>query len=406
VPGPAALLDGLTVLDLSRVLAGPHATRLLADLGARVLKVERPGEGDEMRRSHLQLEPGRDDQSTYFTRVNAGKQSVAVDLGHPAGREVVLDLARRADVVVENFLPGVAARLGCDWAALSRVKPDLVYCSISGFGQTGPLATTPAFHHIANALSGVMSLEGGPDGPRVGYLQTADVLAGTHAFGAILAALWRRARTGRGAYLDVSMLEALIGAEDITFGALLNGGEVYPGPRAGMVLHPVGGQPLATQIVGAPELWSRLCALMNRPDLPEDPRFRTSLDRRRNWPELQPIITAWLDTFPTREAALEALGKARLPAAPVLSPPEVVAHPHLAQRGAFPEVPHPARGTVRVTASPFHIDGAPVSPAGPAPYRVGEHTREVLRDLLGYPAARIEDLARSGAIAVVPDRST
>ena len=150
-----ALLAGLTVLDFTRVLAGPYCTRLLADLGARVIKVERPGEGDETRRSHIQLEAARTDQATYFIRINAGKSSVAIDLAHPKAHEVVLDLARVADVVVENFVPGVVAKLGCDYATLATVKPDLVYCSISGFGQTGPLRHQPAFHHIIHAMSGL-----------------------------------------------------------------------------------------------------------------------------------------------------------------------------------------------------------------------------------------------------------
>jgi CoA:oxalate CoA-transferase len=152
-PAPTTpLLEGITVLDFTRVLAGPYCTRLLADLGARVIKIERPGEGDDTRRGYCQLEEGRADQATYFVRINAGKLGVAVDLAQPQGREVVLDLARVADVAVENFLPGVVGRLGCDHAALSRVRPDIVYCSISGFGQTGPLRDTPAFHHIINAV--------------------------------------------------------------------------------------------------------------------------------------------------------------------------------------------------------------------------------------------------------------
>src|SRR5262245_11587323 len=221
---PAAaepLLAGLTVLDFTRVLAGPYCTRLLADLGARVIKIERPGEGDDTRRGHVQLEAERTDQGTYFIRVNAGKLSLALDLAHPKAREVVLDLARAADVVVENFLPGVVAKLGCDHAAMSSVKPDLVYCSISGFGQSGPMRLQPAFHHIIHAVSGLMHLEQQTDpAPRPGYLQAADVLAGTHAFGAILAGLWRRTRTGRGAFLDVSMLECMVAAEDINYGGM------------------------------------------------------------------------------------------------------------------------------------------------------------------------------------------
>jgi len=397
----ARLLDGLTVLDFTRVLAGPYCTRLLADLGARVLKIERPGEGDDTRRGYIQLEEGRLDQSSYFVRINAGKESVGVDLSQPRGRDVVLDLARKADVAIENFLPGVAARLGIDHAGLARVKPDIVYCSISGFGQTGPMRDTPAFHHIINAVSGIMHLERQTQPvPPVSYLQAADVLAGTHAFGAILAALFRHGRTGRGACLDVSMLEAMIAAEDITYGALINGGEVYPGPRAGMVVHRLEGGDFAMQTVGAPQLWNRLLAAMKRPELADDPRFSTPLARRQNWPHLLPIILAWLDGFGTRERALAGLREARLPASPVLSPVEVVALPHLEARNAFPEVPHPARGKVRVTASPFHVDGRPSPPAAGAPHRIGEHTRGVLGGLLGYDAARIDELARANVIAV------
>ena len=202
----------------------------------------------------------------------------------------MVDLARASDVVVENFVPGVVAKLGCDYEALSTVKPDLVYCSISGFGQTGPLRLQPAFHHIVNAVSGIMHLEQQTDpAPRPGYLQAADVLAGTHAFGAILAALWRRARTGRGAYLDVSMLECMVAAEDINYGAMLNAGSEYPGPRRhdrSRHRRPH----VAMQTVGAPQLWPRLVAMMNRPDLESDPRFATPVARRQNWAALRPII--------------------------------------------------------------------------------------------------------------------
>jgi CoA:oxalate CoA-transferase len=396
------LLAGLTVVDFTRVLAGPYCTRLLSDLGARVIKIERPGEGDDTRRGHAQVEPGRTDQGTYFIRINAGKWSLALDLAHPKAREVVADLARVSDVVVENFLPGVVAKLGCDYAALATVKPDLVYCSISGFGQSGPLRLQPAFHHIVNAMSGIMYLEQQTDpAPRPGYLQAADVLAGTHAFGAILAALWRRARTGRGAYLDVSMLECMVGAEDINYGGMLNAGAEYPGPRPGMIVHGIGGRHVAMQTVGAPQLWPRLVAMMERPDLASDARFATPAGRREHWAELAPIICSWLDRFQTVEEAVKTLTAARVPASAVLSPAEVVAHPHLKAREAFPEVEHPGRGKVRITAVPFHVDRQPVKPRGAAPYRVGEHTRAVLGEVLGYSRERIEELVELGTIAVV-----
>ena len=387
------------MLDFSRVLAGPYCTRLLADLGARVIKVERPGHGDDTRRGYLQLDPARTDQATYFIRVNAGKQSVGLDLAHPEGRAVALDLARHADVLVENFLPGVMAKLGLGYVAVRAVRPDVVYCSISGYGQTGPLRAQPAFALLIQAVSGLMYLEQqGDPAPWPGYLQAADVLAGTHAFGAISAALLRRGRTRAGAHLDVSMLETLVAAEDITFGSVLNGGEAYAGPRAGMIVHAIGGRHLALQYVGGPELWSRLASAMGQPELATDARFATPAARREHWPLILTMVGEWLDGFATIDAAMETLRRARVPCAPVLAPDEVAALPHLAARRAFPAIPHPTAGDVRVTATPFHVDGAAVAPAGPAPYRVGEHTRSVLREVLDYPDDRIDGLLKSGAV--------
>jgi CoA:oxalate CoA-transferase len=387
------LLAGVTVIDFTRVLSGPYGTRMLADLGARVIKIERPGEGDEIRHTVLQLDPGRTDQSSYFARLNAGKESIAIDLAHPQARDVVLDLVRTADVVVENFSPGVMARYGLDDASLRDLRADLIYCSISGFGQTGPLSSMQAYAHLINAISGMMDLDRGDEPkPRVAYLQAADVLAGAHAFGAICAALVRRGRSGRGAYLDVSMLECLVAADDITYGALLNGGTVQRQPRIGMVVHPIGGRYVAMQSAGAPHMWPRLVALIGRPELATDARFGTPMARRTNWPALLQILRDWLDRFDSVDQAVETLSRGRIPAVPMLSPEELVQHPQMAARGAFPEIEHPARGRVRVTALPFHVDGAPVAPCGPAPYRVGQHTRQVLTELLGYSAERIEAL--------------
>ena len=395
------LLSGITVVDFTRVLAGPYCTRMLADLGARVIKIERPGEGDEIRYTVLQLDPTRTDQSTYFARLNAGKESIAIDLANPLAREIALDLVRGADVVVENFSPGLMARYGLDDAALRALRPDLVYCSISGFGQTGPLSSMQAYAHLINAISGMMDLDrGGATEPRVAYLQAADVLAGAHAFGAICAALVRRGRSGRGAYLDVSMLECLVAADDITYGALLNGGEVQRQARIGMVVHPIGGRYIALQSAGAPHLWSRLSALIARPELMTDPRFATPMARRANWPALLAILHEWLDGYDSVEQAVLALSAARIPAVPMLSPEEVVAHPQMAARSAFPEIEHPVHGRVRVTALPFHVDHQPVAPGGPAPYRVGQHTREILTGLLGYSEERVRTLAAQRVVEI------
>lgn len=396
----ASPLAGLVVLDFTRVLAGPYCTRLLADLGARVIKIERPGGGDETRGLIMQLEDGRNDQSSYFVRCNAGKESVALDLGHERSREVIRDLARVADVVVENFVPGVAARAHCDYETLRAVKQDLVYCSISGYGQTGPWRLRPAFAHLVNAASGMMQLEQGAEpAPRSTNLQAADVLAATHAFGAIMAALWRRSRTGQGANVDLSMLESLIAADDVTFSRVLNGGEPFPAPRPGSVLREIGGRYVALQTNVSPEIWTRLTDLMGRPELRTDPRFASAQARVKHWPDLREIVEQWLGRFATVEEAVETLNTARIPAAPVLTPKEIAAHPHLESRQFFPSVPHPGRGTVRVTGTPFHLDGLPVAPAGPAPYRVGEHTRAVLESLLGYSPERIGELLELGAAA-------
>lgn len=392
-------LDGMLVVDLTRVLAGPYCTRLLSDMGARVIKVERPGGGDDTRRATHQLEPGREDQSTYFTRVNAGKQSVGIDLSSPAGMAVLLDLARRADVFIENFAPGVVSRLGCDFSAVRAVNPAIVYCSISGYGQTGPWRNRPAFAHTTNAISGLMHLEQGDEPtPRASNLQAADVLAATQASAAIVAALLRRLRTGEGAHLDVSMLETLVAADSVAFPSVLNGGKEYGNPRPGMVVHGVGGRYVALQIVGGPDLWSRLVGLMNQPALLTDPRFATSEGRSQHWPALRAVIGEWLDGFPNVDAVLAVLDKARVPCAPVLTPAEVIASEHLSQRAFFPSVPHPAAGPVRVTASPYHLDGHPVHPRGPAPHNVGEHTRLVLSGLLGYDDGRIGQLLAAGDV--------
>lgn len=405
-PAPGAehrdgLLEGVVVVDFTRVLAGPYCTKLMADLGATIIKLERPGEGDEVRYSGIQLDPARPDRSAYFARINAGKQSIALDFANPAAREVVFDLVRRADVVVENFSPGVMAKYGFDEPALRAIKPDLVYCSISGFGQTGPLRSMQAYAHLINAFSGMMELErAGTLAPKAANLQAADVLAGGQAFGAISAALVRRFRYGKGAHIDLSMLECLICADDINFPALLNGAEAPRRPRIGMVVLPVGqgGQHVAMQLGNAPAMWERMTEVLGRPDLKDDPRFATSALRREHWGELVKVMAQWLEQFDSREAAVEKLAAGRVPGVPMLMPEEVIQHPHLKARGAFPELDHPVSGTVRVTAAPFQVDGEPTVPRGPVPYTIGQHTDQVLKGFLGYNDTQVQALAATGVL--------
>jgi len=396
--GDDAPLNGYVVVDFTRVLAGPYCTRLLADLGATVIKIERPGEGDETRYITPQLNPERNDQSAYFARLNAGKQSIAIDFRKPAARELVFDMVRKADVVIENFSPGVMKKYGFDEPNLRTVKPDLVYCAISGFGQTGPLHSLQAYAHLINAISGMMELDrGGIAQPRASNLQAADVLAGGQAFGAICAALLRRGRHGKGAFIDVSMLECLVAADDISFPALLNDVPAPRRPRFGMVVHPIGDRHVAMQIGGAPAMWPRLCQLMKQPELETDPRFATPADRRGHWAELSEIVGKWLAGFANVDEALETLSAARMPSVPMLNPEEIVEHPQMQARGAFPEVDHPVSGSARVTATPFQMDGKPITPAGPVPYLIGEHTREVI-DWLGYPVEQYTELVKNEVV--------
>lgn len=396
-----APLAGYVVVDFTRVLSGPYCTRLLADMGADVIKIERPGEGDEVRYALPQLNPARTDQSAYFARMNAGKRSIAIDFANPAARDLVLDMVKRADVVIENFSPGVMAKYGFEYDKLKAVKPDLVYCSISGFGQSGPLRSMQAYAHLINAFSGMMELDrGGTAAPRAANLQAADVLAGAHAFGSICAALLRRGRSGRGAYIDVSMLECLIAADDVNFPALLNGHEVVRRPRIGMIVQPIKDRHVAMQLGGAPAMWPRLCELIGRPDLKDDARFSTPGGRRENWSALLEILGGWLQTFATADDAFKALQAARIPSVPMLMPEEVIELPHLAQRGAFPHIAHPVQGTARVTAAPFQLDRQAVAPAGPVPYRIGQHTREVLVGWLGLSSQRVDELAAAQVVEV------
>jgi len=398
---PERLLEGIVVCDFTRVLSGPYCTRLLADLGADVIKIERPGEGDEVRHIAPQMSPTASDQSAYFARINAGKRSIAIDFTNPQARDVVLDLVRKADVVVENFSPGVMAKYRFDEPSLRAIKPDLVYCSISGFGQTGPLRGLQAYAHLINAFSGMMDLDrSGFLAPKASNLQAADVLAGAHAFGAICAALIRQIRRGQGAYLDVSMLECLICADDVNFPALLNETPIERKPRVGMVVQDIAGRHVAMQVGGAANMWARMVEAMKRPDLINDPRFATTAARRANWGELTTLIADWLGTMKSADEALETLGASRVPAVPMMLPEEIVAHPHLAHRKAFPVLSHPQRPQgVRVTAAPFQLDGEAVVPQATAPWRIGEHTREVLGSVLGYDAARIAALQSGGVVS-------
>jgi crotonobetainyl-CoA:carnitine CoA-transferase CaiB-like acyl-CoA transferase len=398
-------LSHVRVLDLSRVLAGPWASQLLADLGAEVIKIERPGPGDETRGwgpPWLAAADGTETrESAYFACANRGKKSVAVDLGRPEGQAIVRRLAERSDVVLENFKVGALARLGLGFEDLSGLNPRLVYCSITGFGQAGPYRDRPGYDFVVQGMGGLMSVTGEPDGaPMKAGVALADVLTGMYAATAALAALAHRERSGRGQHVDLALL-------DVQVATLANLAENYlvtgrPPARLGNAhASIVPYQAFATRdghvvvAVGNDGQFERLCEVMGKPELSADPRFATNAARVENRAALVPVLAALLATRPTREW-VEALERAGVPCGPINDLAQVFEDPQVRFRGLRVEVPHPLAGTVPVVASPMRLSETPVRHGTPP--LLGEHTREVLADLLGMAEAEIEALRRGGVI--------
>ena len=391
-------LNGTRVLDLTRVLAGPFATQLLVDLGAEVVKVERPGDGDETRH----LPPLRDGESHYFLSVNRGKRSVVIDLKRPEGRDLVLALAAVSDVLIENFRPGVIARLGLDYGRVSAVNPALVYCSISAFGQTGPLAERSAFDIAMQAMGGGMSVTGEPDGPPLrSGLPMADLGTGLFAAIGILAAVVERQRTGRGQLVDVAMFDAMAGLLTQHAGRYFMTGESTGRHGNGHpAVVPYGTYPAADGDIVIANLgerfWPKIARAIGRPELAGDPRFQTNADRLRHRDELDALIAAETRRLPVAE--WEALFEAGdVPHAPVLSVGQVLEHPQARARGMVAEVEHALLGRIRTTGRPITLPAHPDPAPEPAPL-LGQHTDEVLRELLGATPEQLRDWRASGIV--------
>jgi crotonobetainyl-CoA:carnitine CoA-transferase CaiB-like acyl-CoA transferase len=395
------LFDGVRVLDLSRMLAGPYGSMLLGDLGAEVIKIEEPGGGDPMRvMGPPFLGEGR--ESAYFLSINRNKKSVALDLERPEAREVFLDLCRVADVVWENFRPGVMARLGCDPATLRARNPRLVVCSISAFGQEGPYRDWPAFDLALQAMGGAMSITGEEGRPpaRMG-LPMGDLAGGMFGALAVAGALFRRAQTGEGTVIDLSLLDCQVSLLTYVAQYFWADGRV-PGRVGSGHASVVPYQAFATRdgflvvAVFAEKFWSGFCRALDRPDLIADVRFDSNgkrVERRRE-------LVALLETiFPARPTAdwLGRLQAEGVPAAPIQRVDEVLRDPQVLLREMVVGLEHPGLGTVKTLGTPIKPAGAPPFRPAPPP-RLGEHTDAVLGGLLGYPAARIAALRRSGVI--------
>jgi len=377
-------LSGLRVIDFTTTIAGPHCTRLLADLGAEVVKIESP-EGDMMRTRP----PLRSGASTSFGQLNAGKKSVSLDLKSPRAVEAVRRLVATADVVVENFRPGVMRRFGLDYEALRPIKPELIYCAISGYGQTGPSAELPAYAPVIHAASGYdlahMAYQGEMRRPDYCGIYIADVLTGTYAFGAIMTALYQRQATGEGQMIDVSMLESML---SLTLSEI-QAAQFAVAPPGRPVFGPVATKDGYINLsIASERTFQNLAAASGHHHWLTDPRFAEYANRRANWGELIDEIERW-STERTTSEVQTIFDRHGVPSSPYRTVREAMADPQIAHRHSFAEVRDPG-GTFLALNPPFHMSAATAA-ARPFVAALGEHTEELLAGV-GYTATEIAAL--------------
>src|SRR3984893_5270372 len=388
----AGPLQGIRVIDLTRVLAGPFATQSLGDLGAEVLKIEPPEIGDETRH----FPPFVGGESHYFLGINRNKKSLVVDLQRPEGAEILRRLVATADILVENYRPGVMDRLGLGYAKLAAINPRLIYCAISGFGLTGPLRDKPSFDIVTQALSGALSINGerGHMPVKLG-IPLGDMAGGIFGPMAILAALHERTRTGHGRLIDISLHDGLIGMLGY-FAQLAFITSEDPGPMGSSHpnIVPYGSFPASDGsiiiAVLSERFWGKLCEALERPELAADPRFTTPTLRRDHRDELDHLISEVTRTRSVAEWETR-LAAADVPYAPVLGVTAALAHPHAQAREMVGTAEHGAIGAIKVVGRPVKFPGAEQPPVT-APPTLGQHTEAVLRDQLGYSEVEIAAL--------------
>jgi crotonobetainyl-CoA:carnitine CoA-transferase CaiB-like acyl-CoA transferase len=409
---PRRPLEHIRVLDLTRVLAGPWATQNLADLGADVIKIERPGVGDETRTwgpPWLRDAHGEETrEAAYNLSVNRGKRSVTVDLAQASGQQLVRDLARHSAVLIENFKVGDLARFGLSYDDLRDSCPGLVYCSITGFGQDGPEAALPGYDFVFQAIGGLMSITGERDdrpggGPQKVGIAVTDVLSGMYASLAITAALLHRERTGEGQHIDLALLDSIV-----AFGSnqILNywcSGKIptrHGNAHVNIVPYQVFrcADTDLVLAVGNDAQFEAFCAVAGRPELASDPRFAANPERVRNRETLVPIVGEILKGRTAAEWA-QALSQAGVPCGSIQNMQQVFERPQVRHRGLRVEIPHPAGVACPTVASPMRFSSTPVRYDRPPP-RLGEHTREVLREVLGLDEHALLDLAARGVISL------
>jgi len=407
----AGCLSHVRVLDLSRVFAGPFAGQMLADFGADVIKIEHPVHGDDVRRMGIAHKDrqGRDtDQTAPFLAANRGKRSIGIDISKAAGQALVKKLAGSCDVLIKNYKTGNLARYGLDYPALRTINPRLVYCSITGFGQSGPYSELPGYDPIFQAMSGVMSVTGAPDGQPgagaslVGY-SVSDMTAGCYATIAILAALNHRDRvTGQGQHIDLALLDSQVhAASHIAMNYLVSGKMPVRAGTSSQTICPwqafdCADMPLMLA-VGTDQQFARLCETMGLPALAADPRFLTNRKRMENKPALIPVLA---ERFKTRTARqwMDAFAAVGVASGPINDFGQVFADPQVKHREMLREIPHPLSGTLRIIANPVRFSDTPVE-YGRWPPLLGEHTAEVLREMLAMSDGEIEALREEKVIA-------
>ena len=411
MPGP---LSHLKVLDMSRIRAGPWCGQLLSDLGAEVVKIERPGDekssgGDDTRTwgpPYLKDAQGRDTtEAAYYLSANRGKKSLTLDISTPEGQEIIRQLAAKSDIVLENYKVGQLKKYGLDYVSLKAVNPKLIYCSITGFGQTGPYAHRAGYDYVIQGMGGFMSITGERDdlpggGPQKAGVAVADLMTGMYSGVAILAAITHREQTGEGQYIDMALLDcqvamlANMNANYLTSGkAPARAGNAHQNLAPYQVFKVADGYVIVA--VGNDGQFTKYCQAGGMPELSGDPRFRTNPDRVRNRAEMIPLLEVMMLTK-TRQQWMDQLEAVGVPCGPINSIADTFDNPQVKARGLKIDLPHPTAGTVPLVANPIKYSATPLEYAAPPPL-LGEHTEAVLREL-GYAAEQIEKLRASHVI--------
>jgi crotonobetainyl-CoA:carnitine CoA-transferase CaiB-like acyl-CoA transferase len=405
----AGPLTGIRVLDLSRVLAGPWAGQMLADLGAEVIKVERPGRGDDTRGwgpPYLKDADGKDTEAAYYLSCNRGKQSITVDFRRPEGQALIRELASRSDVLLENYKVGGLAKYGLGYDDLKQLNPGLIYCSITGFGQTGPYRQRAGYDFLIQGLGGLMSVTGKPDSEAGGEpvkvgVAIVVVITVSHAAVAVLGALCHKLRTGEGQYIDLALLDVQVATlANIALNYLTTGqsperlGNAHPSIVPYEAFATADGHIVLA--VGNDEQFARFCAVADEPELAQDERFRSNAGRVRHRATLLPMLR---ERMRRRRSAdwLTALEAAGVPAGPINDLEQVFADPQVVARGLRLDLPHPLAGSAPGVRNPINYSATPID-YRQAPPTLGQHTEQVLQELLDLDAAAIRSLREQGII--------